>query len=146
MSKTLKIVVIAGLVLSVTVVLLFKQRAKDRAPAQGLTTPAVAALPTTPASTLPRLVDLGADKCVPCKMMTPILEELREQYKGRLDVVFTDVWKNANAGAEYGIKLIPTQIFFDADGKERYRHVGFLGREEILAKWKELGVDLGGRE
>ncbi len=142
MSKTLKIVVIAGLVLSVTAVLLFKQRAKDRAPVQGLATPAVAASPTAPASALPRLVDLGADKCIPCKMMAPILEELREQYKGRLDVVFIDVWKNPNAGAEYGIKLIPTQIFFDAAGNELFRHEGFFSKEDILAKWKEFGVDL----
>lgn len=95
-----------------------------------------------PAGALPRLVDLGADKCIPCKMMAPILEELKGQYKGRLDVVFIDVWKYPNAGAEYGIKLIPTQIFYDAAGKELFRHEGFFSKEDILAKWKEFGVDL----
>jgi len=98
-----------------------------------------------PAATLglPRLVDLGADKCIPCKMMAPILDALREEYRGRLDVVFIDVWKDAAAGERYGIRAIPTQIFYDAEGAELYRHEGFLGREDILTKWQELGVDLG---
>jgi hypothetical protein len=75
-------------------------------------------------------------------MMAPILEELKEQYKGRLEVVFIDVWKNPDAGMQYGIKLIPTQIFYDAAGKELFRHEGFFSKEDILAKWKEFGVDL----
>ncbi|MEN6424261.1 MAG: organomercurial lyase [Phycisphaerales bacterium] len=140
MTKTLKIVVVAGLILSVAAIVVLKQRGKEGVSSQGLTTPAAAASPA--ASGLPRLVDLGADKCIPCKMMAPILEELREQYKGRLDVLFIDVWKNPNAGAEYGIKLIPTQIFFDTAGKELFRHEGFFSKEDILAKWKEFGVDL----
>ncbi len=91
---------------------------------------------------LPRLVDLGADKCIPCKMMAPVLADLKTNYVGRLEVEFIDVWKNPDAGKPYKIKLIPTQIFFDATGKERFRHEGFFGKEDILAKWKELGVDL----
>ncbi|MBK6899609.1 MAG: thioredoxin family protein [bacterium] len=91
-------------------------------------------------TTLPRLVDLGADKCVPCKMMAPILEELRAEQAGRIEVVFIDVWKNKEEAAKYGIDLIPTQIFFAADGRELFRHEGFFAKEEILAKWQELGV------
>jgi thioredoxin 1 len=96
------------------------------------------------AAKLPRLVDLGADKCIPCKMMAPILKELKTEYAGRMDVEFIDVWRNPDAGKAYKIKLIPTQIFYDADGKERFRHEGFFGKEDILAKWKKLGVDLKG--
>jgi len=140
MSKTLKIVVVAGLIVAVTAILLFKQQAKEGPSPQGLATPAVAATPA--ASGLPVLVDLGADKCIPCKMMAPILEELKNQYQGRLDVVFIDVWKNPDAGKQYGIQVIPTQIFYDATGKERFRHEGFFSKEDILAKWKEFGVDL----
>jgi thioredoxin 1 len=92
------------------------------------------------ATTLPRLVDLGADKCVPCKMMAPILEELRAEQAGRIEVVFIDVWKNKDEAAKYGIDLIPTQIIYAADGRELFRHEGFFAEEEILAKWKELGV------
>ena len=94
---------------------------------------------------LPRLLDLGASKCVPCKMMAPILEELKKGYEGRLAVEFIDVWKSPDAGKEYGIRMIPTQIFLGADGKELFRHEGFFGKEDILAKWKELGVDLGSK-
>lgn len=91
---------------------------------------------------LPRMIDLGADKCVPCKMMAPILEELKTEYEGRMVIEFIDVWKNPSAGAQYGIKLIPTQIFYAADGTELYRHEGFYGRDDILGKWRELGIDL----
>jgi len=101
-----------------------------------------AAAPPVAAAKLPKLLDLGADKCIPCKMMAPILVELKKEYAGRLEVEFIDVWKNPDAGQRYGIQMIPTQIFYDAEGKERFRHVGFMGKEDILAKWKELGVEL----
>jgi thioredoxin 1 len=57
-------------------------------------------------------------------------------------VVFIDVWKNEGEGARHGIRVIPTQIFYDAKGKELFRHEGFFSKEAILAKWKELGVEL----
>jgi thioredoxin 1 len=91
---------------------------------------------------LPTLVDLGAGKCIPCKLMAPILEELKTEYKGKLQVIVIDVWENKSEAPKYGIKIIPTQIFYDASGKELYRHEGFFSKEDILAKWKELGVDL----
>jgi len=94
-------------------------------------------------SKLPRLVDLGADKCIPCKKMAPILRELKSEYVGQFEVEFIDVWKKPDAARPYKIVLIPTQIFYDAGGKEVFRHEGFFGKEDILAKWKELGVDLG---
>ena len=102
---------------------------------------AAAAWAAEPAK-LPKLIDLGADKCIPCKAMAPILKDLKAEYAGRMDVEFIDVWKNPEPGKAYKIKLIPTQIFFDASGKERFRHEGFFGKEDILGKWKELGVDL----
>lgn len=97
------------------------------------------------AKKLPRLVDLSAAKCIPCKMMAPILEDLKKSCERRMDVEFIDVWKSPDSGKEYGVKIIPTQIFYSAEGRELYRHEGFLGKEDILAKWKELGVDLGAR-
>lgn len=90
----------------------------------------------------PRLVDLGAGKCIPCKMMAPILEDLQKTCAGKMDVQFIDVWENPESAKQYGIKMIPTQIFYDAAGKELFRHEGFLGKEDILAKWRELGVAL----
>jgi thioredoxin 1 len=73
-------------------------------------------------------------------MMAPILEELEKEYVGTFKVEFIDVWENPKAGEQYGIRMIPTQIFYDAAGKELFRHEGFFGQEEILAKWKEHGV------
>ena len=97
---------------------------------------------TATSKALPRLVDLGAGKCIPCKKMAPILKELKEEFKGIVNVEFIDVWENASAGDEYGIKLIPTQIFYDAEGDEVFRHEGFFSREEILEQFKGMGVDI----
>ena len=90
----------------------------------------------------PTVADFGARTCIPCKKMAPILEALKKDYAGKLEVEFIDVWKSENEAKKYGINLIPTQIFFDATGKELFRHEGFYGRDDILAKWKELGVKL----
>ena len=75
-------------------------------------------------------------------MMAPILEGLKKEFAGRMDVAFIDVWKNPEAGKDYGVRMIPTQIFYKADGKEAFRHEGFFAREDILGKWREMGVDL----
>lgn len=91
---------------------------------------------------LPRIVDLGAGKCIPCKQMKPILEELTKDFTGQMEVVFIDVWENRDAGEKYGVRMIPTQIFYGADGRELFRHEGFFSKKDILAKWKELGVAL----
>lgn len=102
--------------------------------------PAVAGEPS--AASLPRLVDLGANKCIPCKKMAPILEQLKKDYSGVVDVEFLDVWKNPKSGEPYGIRVIPTQVFFDHDGKEVFRHEGFFSREEIERVFKDkLGVE-----
>ena len=100
-----------------------------------------AAPPAEAPAPLPRLVDLGAGKCIPCKRMAPILEALKADYAGAVDVQFVDVWQNPDAGRPYKIRLIPTQVFFDRKGRERFRHEGFLAREEIEQIFKDsLGV------
>ena len=71
--------------------------------------------------------------------MAPILENLKEDFAGRMDVKFVDAWKNRDEAASYGVQMIPTQIFYTAEGKELYRHTGFFGREDILSKWQQLG-------
>lgn len=95
---------------------------------------------------LPVLIDLGAGTCIPCKMMTPVLEELTKEMKGKLLVKFIDVRIYPELTKAYGINLIPTQIFYDASGKELFRHEGFYSKEDILAKWEELGVELAKAE
>jgi|YNPMSStandDraft_1061717.scaffolds.fasta_scaffold161861_1 thioredoxin 1 len=96
----------------------------------------------TTAKKLPKLLDLGATKCIPCKMMAPILEELAKEYKGQLEVEFIDVWKNPDAAEKYKIRSIPTQIFFDAAGKEFFRHIGFFSKEDILKTFEKHGIKL----
>jgi thioredoxin 1 len=91
---------------------------------------------------LPRLVDVGADQCIPCKMMAPVLEELRAEYAGSLEVVFVDVWKKPEEGKKYQVRGIPTQIFYDASGMELYRHAGFMSKEDILKKLEELKIQV----
>ena len=90
---------------------------------------------------LPRLVDLGAHSCVPCKMMVPILNDLKKEYASVFTTEFIDVWQNQDAAKEYGVKVIPTQVFYDVVGEELFRHEGFFGKEEIITKWRELGVN-----
>lgn len=97
---------------------------------------------------LPKLVDLGASKCIPCKKMAPILEELKKEYVGVFDVEFIDVWQKENAkkAEEYKVESIPTQVFLAPKGKELWRHVGFFSKAEIMAKWKELGFYFKAKE
>lgn len=109
-----------------------------------VTATAVSSTVAEPAAKLPKLVDLGAKKCIPCKKMAPILDELTSEYAGIMDVEFIDVWQEENVpkAQKYGIESIPTQIFLDADGKELWRHEGFISKEDILEKLKSLGYDL----
>lgn len=90
---------------------------------------------------LPRMVDLGAGKCVPCKKMAPIIDEMQHDYAAIVDIIFVDVWKDPKAGTPYKIRVIPTQVFYDGAGKEVYRHEGFMSREEIEKIFREkMGV------
>ena len=96
--------------------------------------------PAAPAS-LPRLVDLGSKICIQCRMMAPILDELKAEYAGQFAVEFIDVREDREAGYHYKIRAIPTQVFIDAAGNELFRHEGFYSKADILAKWKALGVN-----
>ncbi|MGB7295905.1 MAG: thioredoxin family protein [Candidatus Aminicenantales bacterium] len=85
-------------------------------------------------------IELGADRCVPCRAMQPIMKEIAEEYAGRVQVVFYDVWKDPRPARQYGIQLIPTQVFIDQGGKEIFRHVGYFAKGEILDMLKEKGI------
>lgn len=76
-------------------------------------------------------------------MMAPILDDLKNNYAEYFETVFIDVWENPDAGKQYGIRTIPTQIFFDAQGKELFRHEGFISKDAILQKWAEFGIKIG---
>jgi thioredoxin 1 len=76
-------------------------------------------------------IELGSVNCIPCKQMQPIMKSIEEKYKGQVKVVFYDVWKDNKPAKQYGIKLIPTQVFLDENGKEILRHEGFFAEKEI---------------
>jgi thioredoxin 1 len=94
------------------------------------------------AKSIPLMVDIGAKKCIPCKMMAPILEDLKKEYAGVFKTEFIDVWENPGAGDKYGIRAIPTQIFYDASGKEFYRHMGYFSKKQILDTFRNQGIDV----
>lgn len=101
---------------------------------------APSAIPEVPAKGMVTMVDIGAKECIPCKMMAPIMEELEKEYKGKAAIIFIDVWKNKNEGKKFGIRAIPTQIFYNKDGKEVSRHEGFMDKKSIVAMLEKLGV------
>ena len=101
---------------------------------------AAAAVPEVPVKGMVTMVDIGAASCIPCKMMAPILKELEEEYKGKAAIIFIDVSKNQDQAARFGIRAIPTQIFYDKDGKEVQRHMGFMDKKSIVAVLQRLGV------
>jgi len=112
--------------------------------ALGVCGTAAAQMPAPPA-VLPvpemvTMVDLGAKSCIPCKMMAPILEKLSAEYRGRAAIVFIDVWENPDQAKRFKVSMIPTQIFFDRNGKEVYRHVGFMDKKSIVAQLGKMGV------
>jgi len=85
------------------------------------------------------LVDFGSTGCVPCDMMAPILETLREKYKDKVNVLFIHVGEEPILASRYGVQTIPIQIFFDKSGKEFFRHVGFFPQDQIETKISEMG-------
>ena len=142
MKNIRNIGIVAAIFIAAAAIVLAKQAAGAKPSADGTpvaTAPAVAEAAQEQA--LPKLIDLGASKCIPCKKMKPILDDLKANYADRFTTEFIDVWENPDSGHLYGVESIPTQIFFDAKGKELHRHVGFLSKEDILGKWRELGVE-----
>ena len=154
-TQAIRIAVALVVALAVGVVIAVK-RSQDHAEALPTSdeSGAVAALPESapteaqrdaqlPSATLPKLVDLGSTTCIPCKKMAPILEALGEEFAGRFDVEFIDVQNDHAAARQYGVRLIPTQVFLDAAGAELARHQGFMSRQDILATWESLGHGFG---
>ena len=96
--------------------------------------------PEVPVKDMVTMVDFGAPFCVPCKTMAPFLEKLEKDYKGRAAIVILDVGKDPELCERFGIKEIPTQIFYSKQGKEIHRHTGFMSEEAIVKQLKKMGV------
>ena len=89
----------------------------------------------------PSMIEFGSTGCVPCDMMQPILEKLKKKYPEKLNVVFVHVGENQMLGARFGIRIIPVQVFYDAKGKEVFRHKGFYAEADVLKQLKKMGVE-----
>lgn len=90
---------------------------------------------------LPRFVDFGSKQCNACKTMEPMLLRCVINHADKFITEFVDVWQPENQALarENNIQTIPTQIYFDAEGKELFRHTGLVSEKDILAKWADLG-------
>lgn len=93
------------------------------------------------ASGRPTLADFGAQTCKPCQEMAPILDELNRELSGRANIIFIDLTDSKTMAKQYGIQVIPTQIFFNSQGKEVKRHLGFMDKQAILKELKGAGLD-----
>ena len=87
-------------------------------------------------------IELGSMRCGPCRMMQPVVEQIKKDFQGQVNVIFYDVWSTEGRpyGEQYNIRLIPTQVFLDKNGREYFRHEGFFPREEIIEVLKRQGV------
>lgn len=88
----------------------------------------------------PTLAEFGWRKCIPCKEMRPIMEQLDVEYKGKVNVVIVEIPFHEDLTQKYGIMYMPTQIFFDSNGREVARNVGFLPKAKIIAQLEQMGV------
>lgn len=113
--------------------------AEATASAEGGATPGE---PLAALGPLPRFVDLGTTTCAPCKVMLGVMEELEDTYPDALQVQFINTKQEPGAFDTYGVRVIPTQIFYDPGGKELYRHTGVMPVAAVVAKWKDLGYEL----
>ena len=87
-------------------------------------------------------IELGSVNCVPCKMMQPVMDKLEENFPNDVEVLFYDVWteEENHYAQEYGIRVIPTQIFLDENGEEYFRHEGFFPYEQVVEVLERKGV------
>jgi cytochrome c-type biogenesis protein len=138
-----KYIVVAVMVVALAGVIVLKHQAPTGPATQADAKPEQAPdeAPAFPEA-LPRLVDVGGTKCIPCKRMVPVLDALEREYKGQLIVERIDSVAQPELQAAFGVQIIPTQIFFDADGVELDRNSGPISKEEIVAMWAAHGVEL----
>ena len=85
-------------------------------------------------------VELGSDQCIPCKEMRPVMDGVQKAFGDQVEIVFYDVWDDPAPANEYGIQMIPTQVFLDDKGAEFHRHTGFYPQEDIEALLVEQGL------
>ena len=138
--KNLKTVILAAAGVALLLIAGCSDQAQEKTEAKGTGSALPAEAGSQQAAKLPMLVDLGKGTCIACKKMKPILEELTKEYEGRAIVKVIDLRYEPQAARQYGVRLIPTQIFYDSEGNEVYRHQGFMDKRSIEMKFAEMGV------
>ena len=88
---------------------------------------------------LPIVIDFGADSCIPCKQMAPVLEKLNEELKGEAIILFVDVWKYGELATDFPVQVIPTQILIDAEGNP-YAPSENVGVEYMQYTYRDTGA------
>ncbi len=119
-----------------------KATARDASVTRGAKADASTKSTTLEAKPVVTFVEIGSVKCIPCKKMQPIMKDIEKEYAGKVKVVFYDVWtpEGKPYGKQYGIRVIPTQVFLDKDDKEYFRHEGYFPKEELVKVLKQKGV------
>jgi thioredoxin 1 len=143
-NGTQKTAVIIALIVAIAFIIAIKS---GKLPCAGGTCAAPAVSPVAASRIaneyqMPMLIEIGAGKCMACRMMTPVLAVLEKEYAGSLKIKKIDIQKQEAEARAFNIEIIPTQIFVDKSGKELFRHEGFFSKDDILKKWKELGIEL----
>ena len=88
----------------------------------------------------PMVVDFGSNSCIPCRQLRPVLQKIRQDYTGKLEVLIIDVRNNQKLASEYQIQVFPTVVFFDPAGKEVFRHQGFMSEEKVKEQLAKMRV------
>lgn len=127
MKRSKIILLVIGLLTLLTIISVQKPQAAEQTPSGGVKV---------------TFVEIGSVNCIPCKAMQPIMKAVEEEYKGQVNVVFHDVWtsKGKADAAKYNIRIIPTQVFLDKDGKEYFRHEGYYPKVDVVRVLQMQGV------
>ncbi len=150
MSKSLKLIIMVTILVLLSGVYLFKnvnsltnQPTEQKQGSAGIENAqkVKGRLEQDSAGNLPMLMELGSDTCEPCRMMKPILEELKKDYEGKALVENVDIYANRDLAVKYRIRVIPTQIFLDSSGEVVFRHEGYMPKEDIIEIFKEMGIE-----
>lgn len=131
MKKSLKIFVVGILIISVAGIWGYKKYQINNNPKN---------IAQTEFKNMPALLEFSSETCYPCKQMKPVIEEIKKDYEGKAMVKIVDVYEDMELAEKYNIRLIPTQIFLDKEGKEYFRHEGLFPKEEIIKIFNEMGV------
>ncbi len=128
MRKMFSIIIVSLLVASNSYAQIKKEKAENQKQKKSIVT----------------FIELGSVNCIPCKMMQPVMKNIEKKYGNQVKVIFYDVWTQEQRpyAEKYGIRLIPTQIFLDKNGKEFHRHEGFYPEAEIDKILQSKGAKL----